>query len=283
MTTENALAGGDAASAQVDESVTSAPATDAAQQSEPNTQAQEGAEADAQGKGKSAADDNSGKSDAAKNTDKGQQEPKRNRVQARISELTRAKHDAERRAAAAVAEVARLRKPVPIREDMTDDERARAQSRQSYREEMREHAEENVKAAAAQAAETRRQIFEEKVAAVADKHPDALAKFYAVPCSPTMADYLAESDKAGEIASFLGGNPHEAWRIASLPSVAQQAIELAKLEGRLSTAQEVRRVSQAPAPAENRLKGGAAPAGFQAEKASVADFQAMLKKSGVLQ
>lgn len=282
MSTDNALAGGDAASAQVADESKTTPAADQAQQSEPNTQAQEGADADVQGKDKSAADDNSGKSDAAKNTDKKSDEPKRNRFQDRISELTRSKHDAERRAQAAEAELARLRKPVPIRDDMTDDERARAQSRQSYREEMREHAEENAKAASQQAAETRRQIFEERVASVADKHPDALAKFYAVPCSPTMADYLAESDKAGELAGFLGNNPHEARRIASLPGVAQQAIELAKIEGRLSTAQEVRRVSQAPAPAENRLKGGASPGGFDPQTASVGDFEARLRKAGVI-
>lgn len=282
MTTENALAGGDATSAPVTESQT-APATDEAQNaSAPETQEKEGSQTDAQGEGKSSEAKDTGKSDAAKNTDKGQQEPKRNRVQERISELTRAKHDAERRAAAAEAEVARLRKPVPIRDDMSDDERARAHSRQSYREEMREHAEENARAAAQQAAETRRQIFEEKVAAVADKHPDALAKFYAVPCSATMADYLSESEKAGELAGFLGNNPHEARRIASLPNVAQQAIELAKIEGRLQSAVEVRRVSQAPAPAENRLKGGASPPGFDPHKASVDDYEVMLRKKGVI-
>lgn len=281
MTTENALAGGDATSAQVNESA--ALATDEAQTtSAPDTQAEKGSQTDAQGEGKSSEAKDTGESDAAKNTDKGKtEEPKRNRSQERIDELTRKRHDAERRAAAAEAEVARLKKPLPIRQDMTDDERDRVGHRQAYREEMADNAEANATDAAKQAGELRRQVFEAKVDAVKDRAPDALAKFYAVPCSTMMADYLAESDKAGELAMHLGSNPHEARRIAELPP-ARQAIELAKIEGKLSSAVEVRRVSQAPAPSETRLKGGASPVAFDQGKASVDDFAARLKKAGVI-
>ncbi len=282
MTTDNALAGGDAATALVDESVSS-PATDAAQNtaSASETQTQEGSQTDAQSEGKSSEVKTSGESDAAKNTDKGKEEPKRTRVQERIDDLTRARRDAERRAAAAEAEVARLTKPLPVRQDMTQDELDRLTSRNAYRDEMRDQAAETAKAAAQQAGETRRQIFEAKVDAIKDRAPDALAKFYSVPCSPMMADYLAEADKAGELALFLGSNPHEARRITELPPT-RQAIELAKIEGRLSSAPEVRRVSQAPAPAENRLKGGSSPTPLTPEKASIGDIQAMLRKSGVI-
>lgn len=279
MTTENALAGGDADSAQVIESS----ATDEAQKtSAPDTQADKGSSADAQGAGKSSDGKDTGESDAAKNTDKGKEEPKRNRAQERINELTQKRHDAERRAAAAEAELARLRKPLSAKADATDEERDRVASRQAYREEMAENAEANVSEAARQAGELRRQVFEAKVEAVKDRSPDALAKFYAVPCSPMMADYLAESDKAGELAAHLGGNPHEARRIAELPP-ARQAIELAKLEGRLQAAPEVRRISQAPAPSETRLKGGSSPPAFDASKANAGDVQAMLRKAGVIQ
>lgn len=277
MTTDNALASGDT-EAQVTEST----ASDAAQKaSETTAQSQEGNASEAASEGQSDASNKSGESDAAKNTDKGTQEPKRNRAQERIDELTRARRDAERRAQAAEAEVQRLTKPLPLRQDATDEERQRAESRQSYREEMRDQAAETAKAAAQQAAESRRQIFEAKVEAIKDRAPDALAKFYAVPCSPMMADYLSESDKAGELASHLGSNPHEARRIAELPP-ARQAIELAKIEGRLSTAQEVRRVSQAPAPAATRLTGGSSPAPFDPYKSGTGDVQESLRKAGII-
>ena len=97
-----------------------------------------------------------------------------------------------------------------------DDERAALASRQAYRTEMAEQAAENAQEAQRQAKQTRQEIFEAKVEAIRDRHPDALAKFYAVPCSDMMADYLSESDKAGEMAAYLGSNPHEARRIASL-------------------------------------------------------------------
>ena len=146
---------------------------------------------------------------------------------------------------------------------------------------MREQAEANAEAAGKTASQTRRQIFEAKVSSVSERSPDALAKFYAVPCSPVMADFLAETDKAGELAVFLGNNPHEAGRIAELPPT-RQAIELARIEGRLSAPAEVRRVSQAPAPPADRLKGGANPPAFQAEKASAGDIQEMLRKRGLI-
>lgn len=279
MTTENALAGGDATSAQVAEST--APATDEAQTtSAPDTQAEKGSQTDANGDGKSSEAKNPGESDAAKNTDKGKtEEPKRNRAQERINDLTQKRRDAERRAAAAEAELARLKKPLPMRQDMTDEERDRVANRQAYREEMAENAEANVSDASRQAGELRRQIFEAKVEAIKDRAPDALAKFYAVPCSPMMADYLAETDKAGELAAHLGSNPHEARRIADLPP-ARQAIELAKIEGKLSSAVEVRRVSQAPEPSSNRLNGGSSPAPKDPSKMSMQEYRTWREKQG---
>lgn len=273
MTTENALAGGEVLPAP-SESTTNA-------NSEPATEAQakpEGQEAEG------AAPENSGEPSTAKNEGAGKQEPKKpaadqDRNFARMREKLRAK---ESENAALAKEVERLRKPLPVRQDMTEDERAALASRQSVRDEMREQAEERAKSGATEAHETRRQIFEAKVEAIKDRSPDALAKFYAVPCSPMMADYLAETDKAGELAAHLGSNPHEARRIAELPS-ARQAIELAKLEGKLSSAPEVRRISQAPAPSETRLKGGSSPPAFDASKASVGDVQAMLRKAGAIQ
>lgn len=280
MTTENALAG---ASETVPAPVAEASqveTTPATEQAQPDAQkpAPEGQQTPAEGAEKAP-----GKSDAAEKPDKSKsEEPRRSRAQERIDQLTRAKHDAERRADALAKEVERLRKPLTLKPDATEDERAAHSNRVAVRDEMREQAEANAHAAAEQAHATRKQIFEAKVSAVSERAPDALAKFYQAPCTQVMADFLAESDKAGELAIHLGNNPHEALRIAEMPA-ARQAIELARLEGRLSAPAEVRRVSQAPAPAENRLKGGSAPAAFQPEKASAGDIQEMLRKKGLLQ
>lgn len=274
MTTENALAGGEVS--PVESTQTTTATTEPAQEAQTAQQATE--------PGTEQAPENSGEPSTAKNEGAGKTtEPKKpsadqDRNFARLREKLRAK---EAENAALNKEVERLRKPLPVKQDATDDERAAHASRQSVRDEMREQAEERAKEAAQDAHGTRRQIFEAKVDAVKDRAPDALAKFYAVPCSPMMADYLAESDKAGELAMHLGSNPHEARRIAELPS-ARQAIELAKIEGKLSSAVEVRRVSQAPAPSETRLKGGSSPAGFDANKAPVSDVQDMLRKAGVI-
>lgn len=273
MTTENALAGdSETVSAPVTEVSPTAPATEQAQIDAQTTDAQK-----AEGAEKSP-----GKSDAAENTDKGKtEEPRRSRAQERIDQLTRAKHDAERRAEALAREVDRLRKPIALKADATEDERVAHSNRTAVRDEMREQAEANAASAAQQAHTTRKQIFEAKVSTASQRSPDALAKFYSVPCSSVMADFLAESDKAGELAVHLGSNPDEATRIAELPPT-RQAIELARLEGRLSAPAEVRRVSQAPTPAATRLAGGASPPGFQPDKASAGDIQEMLRKKGLL-
>lgn len=299
MTTENALAGHDtAAPALSGELDANAPATDAAQtSSEPNAQAQEGAEADVQGKDKSAADDQSGKSDAAQQNQDQDQSKRSKPPSQRISELTRNWRSEERRAEAEKAradalakEVARLSRPLPQRHDMTDDERAAHSARQGARDEMREKAEEDVKVAkaAAEQAENERKVrrqetFEEKVRPHLEQMPGVLDKFYSLrDITETMADFIVESEKTPELANYLANNPSEARRIGKLPEV-RQGIELARIEGRLSSPDLVRRVSQAPAPAENRLKGGATPAKFDPSTASVGDLQAFLKKAGTLQ
>ena len=275
MTTENALAGGQDPSAQSTDASQTAANSEPAQEARETDQAQEPAPTEATNSGEPSAAKDDGKS-ASKDAKKPVADQERN-----FSRMRDKLRNKEAENAALLKEVERLRRPLPVKQDATDDERAALNSRQSVRDEMREQAEERAEQAAKEAHVTRREIFEAKVSAVQDRSPEALAKFYAVPCSPGMADYLAESDKAGEIAIHLGSNPHEARRISEL-SGTRAAIELAKLEGRLQAPAEVRRVSQAPAPAQTRLAGGASPPAVQADKASVGDLQAMLKKAGVL-
>jgi hypothetical protein len=75
--------------------------------------------------------------------------------------------------------------------------------------------------------------------------------------SEELADLVAESDMAKEIAAKLSNSPQEARRLSSLPPHRLGA-ELARMEQQLSKAPPVRRVSQAPEPGSS-LKGGSNP------------------------
>lgn len=91
------------------------------------------------------------------------------------------------------------------------------------------------------------------------KYPDyeAVAESDAVSISDPMAAAILQSENGTDIAYHLGQNPEEAARIAKLPNVALQMIEIGKLSAKLST----------PAPRQARLRPiepldtGTSPAG----------------------
>ena len=296
MTTENALAGGDATSAQVSEST--APATDEAQNtSAPDTQAEQGSQTDANSDGKSSEGKNPGESDAAQEKTGQDQTSKSKPPSQRIAELTRNWRGEERRANeekhradALEREVARLSRPLQVRHDMTEDERSALSARQGARDEMRDKAEADAKDArqAAESAEHERRVrrqetFEEKVRPVLDRMPGVLDKFYALKgVTDDLADFIVESEQTAELANYFANNPNEGRRVANLSGV-RQGTEMARIEGRLSSPNVVRRISQAPAPSETRLKGGSSPAAFDPAKAGVEDYAARLKKAGLIQ
>jgi hypothetical protein len=91
---------------------------------------------------------------------------------------------------------------------------------------------------------------------------------------------VAESDKGAEVAFHLAQNPQEATRIARL-SEAHQGIELARLEGKLSAAPQIRKVSTAPDPART-VTGNPSPAGRTSDELSVSEMQAMFIKKGLI-
>jgi len=65
--------------------------------------------------------------------------------------------------------------------------------------------------------------------------------------TPVMAEAILESDAAPKVVKFLYNNPEEAERIAEL-SPARQAVEIGKLEAKLSAAPAPAKKSGAPAP-----------------------------------
>jgi hypothetical protein len=100
----------------------------------------------------------------------------------------------------------------------------------------------------------RLELFREKVG------DDAIVdKFCKLPrVSEELADLVAESDMAAELAAKLANSPQEARRLSGMPPHRLGA-ELARMEASLSKAPAVRRVSQAPEPGSS-LKGGSNPA-----------------------
>lgn len=114
-----------------------------------------------------------------------------------------------------------------------------------------------------------------------ERIPDFDAVFNGnVPIHERAVPFIVESEKAGDLAYFLGKNLKEAQALYQQfeTAPAKALIELGKLEARLS-APKAKTVSTAPKPAPI-LSGGANPIAFDISRASVADVAAQLKKAG---
>lgn len=91
-----------------------------------------------------------------------------------------------------------------------------------------------------------------------------------------MAEAIALSEQGPKIALYLGRNPEESYRISRLhPSSA--AYELGKLESKLASV-PAKKISNAPAPITS--VGSSKSYIVDLEKASQADFEKAMKKSG---
>lgn len=102
------------------------------------------------------------------------------------------------------------------------------------------------------------------------------------PIHERAAPFIAESEKGGEIAYWLGKNPEAARdlfdKFQSAP--AQALIELGRIEARLS-APPPKTATKAPQPPPV-LTGGANPLAFDVRTAGVPDVQDALRKAGVI-
>lgn len=102
-------------------------------------------------------------------------------------------------------------------------------------EKRREQAREQMEAQN-RAEETRRQEIDKWKAEAQQKYPDfeEVVGRPDLPITPSMADFLLKSPLRTEMAYHLGKNPSEAHRLSRLEPY-QQAYELGKLEGSLTT------------------------------------------------
>jgi len=195
-----------------------------------------------------------------------------------INELKAQRNAATARAAAAEAELARLRKPLPpppptASQDEVDRYNVKAAVRESRAEEVAQAAE----IAKQEAASKRFETFNAKAEAASERMPGLVDKFLALPVvSEEIAEFVSESEKGAEVAFYFTANPGEADRISRLPGY-QQGIELARIEGRLQAAPQVRKASAAPPPPP-AMPGAPSAAGKAPEDMSPAEYSAWYRE-----
>jgi hypothetical protein len=120
--------------------------------------------------------------------------------------------------------------------------------REAVRAERAEEMRQAAQRRAYEASVLRRAQLEAKLEEARDRMPDFDNVFHDdLPVTETMADIIAESDRAVEIAYYLGKNPDQAARIANMPP-HWQGTELARIEARLQSAPTVRKATTAPPP-----------------------------------
>jgi len=238
MTETNALAEG-AASTSSDQTKNDQPSPETTPTTQP-TEAKADAKSD--GEGKPAEDS------------------KRRTASERIAELKRERDEAEVRShvseqkqRAAQNEIRRLQR---LLEDGGVSE-AKRMALESRVEEKRLEID-DARAALDESRTTARQqrldLFSEKVG-----DADVVERFCRLPrVSEELADLVAESDFAAQLAAKLANDPKEARRLSGL-APHRLGAELARLERSFEGQPDVRRVSQAPEPS-SRLRGGSSPA-----------------------
>lgn len=173
----------------------------------------------------------------------------KSRFQERIDKLTADKYNAEREAEALRYRLHQMetREKAPIDyEDYNAVEKARLAEVLDERQMSETH--EQMMSAAERANLVRQELFAEKIKAARAEIPDldeSLQTFAQLRVTPESAEIIAESDKAAQIAHYMGRNPHVADQIASLSPV-QQGRAIAQIEARVTLPSK--KVSTAPKP-----------------------------------
>lgn len=201
----------------------------------------------------------------------------------RISQIHAAKKQAEAEAAMARQEAQRLRDELERlrsqpRDQMAFEDQDALRVREAVKLERLEEKQAEAQFREQLAAQARVASFQAKVEAAAERMPDLVEKFSRVPVSEQAADLIAESDRAAEIAYYLGNNPQEAHEIYRLPAHLQGA-RIARIEARLSAAPQVRKVSQAPSPPP-ALSGASSPGVKDPGTMSMEEYAKWRKSSG---
>lgn len=200
------------------------------------------------------------------------------RFHERISQLVNDRKRVEAERDAALMELQRLQQPLRPQnyDDLDYETQQRITTQEAVNAAMAQQAYSRAEFLHQQAASTVHATFQAKVEAAREQLPDFDSVFNAgVPVTDTMAELIAESERAPQVAYWLGKNPHEAARIASLPAHRQGA-ELVRIEARVSPPSQARKVSKAPEPPPRVGTASSAVGVKDPGSMSAAEIQAML-------
>lgn len=205
-----------------------------------------------------------------------EKEARRKSAKDRINEITAQKYQALNEAGSLRLRVAQLEKQ--LAEMPSDPNDFSADMRRAVKTENIEQSRVAAQAAEDAAMRAMANEFNAKIAIARDTMPNldrVLPVFGSIPLSNAACDTIASSDKAAEIAYYLGQNPQEGHRIAAMP-VYRQTAELVRLESRL-TAPKPKTVSAAPRPATT-LGGSASPKADDLSSMPMEKFHALMTK-----
>ena len=242
--------------------------------------------------GRAKAEDGSSPDPEKEKADKDADDAKRKRkqtAQERINDITRRAREAERRAEAAEARVAKLTEElkVPDASDARYENDPDAYQADLTAHRLRSMRQEDVsadaEAARQDAAVARAEAFQARAESFREEVPDfdQVAFGNHTTITESMAELIAESDMGPQVAYFMGKNPSEARNISRM-SKTQQAIAIGRLEGRLEAqAKTPRKVTQAPEPIPPAA-GKKPPSKIKyTPDMSMADYEKWRKQEGI--
>jgi hypothetical protein len=189
----------------------------------------------------------------------------------RLQQLIRDKQAADVLAASSAAQAAALRERARPQDYRAPEDYTRVIAEQAVREVGAEILARQASQAQEASARAARDAWTEATASFREKAPDfdAVAHNPNLTVTPVMADAIRESSRGPEIAYYLGKNPAEAARIASLSPVSQ-ATAIARLETRIDAPQTS--VSKAPQPV-GTLSGRSGSGGKRLEDMSFEEYR----------
>lgn len=210
-------------------------------------------------------------------------EQRKTRIQEDIGRLLATQRQEQQRLASLQQEAARLHRQLQEQPDPNDPYDARHATRQAVREDRLEQTVEAAKSAAQAVDAARAMAFQAKLEEARERIEgldEGLQAFARLPVSSAeMADLIAESEKAPELANYLGRNPQEFYRISRLP-IHLQGAEIARLEMRVSTPPAARKTSNAPPPPP-MINGTSSPASPTVAEMGVSDLQKLIYSARV--
>lgn len=190
-------------------------------------------------------------------------------VEKRFAEMTRSRHEAERRAEA--AERDRDNALALANAKLGEGEQHQAPARQS----APVNDDQRIQQAAAELVKTQRfteRANEVYAAGVADHSDfdDSLRNLQMLGASPEFFQSIVDLEDAHKVLHALGSNPEEASRILALPPL-KQGRELERLASKPAPAKGKKPVSNAPEPISSRVDGSGSRA-VDLDNSSIDDF-----------